>query len=95
MKWGLPEADAIRFEVIANRRVFGEYNYDCAKGLHIIRISQLRHTQLQTILMTMAHEMIHLREQQQGRRWDVQHGRAFCRMAAQVCKIHGFDLGAF
>ena len=92
--WRLPEAEMIWFEVTRARGVYGEYWYDKARG-HVIRVSQARHAYLPGLLATVAHEMIHLREQLQGARWDVAHGKAFQPLADRVCRLHGFDRGAF
>jgi phage terminase large subunit len=46
-----------------------------------------------TLLATMAHEMCHLRQELTGDRGH--HTVAFKRMAARVCRAHGFDLKTF
>lgn len=85
--WRLPEADDVEFHVLRTRRVHG----DCSReaGGFVVRISQA-HSYLPSLLATMAHEMCHMRAVP-----DVSHGSAFKKLAAQVCKFHGFDPGSF
>jgi acyl-CoA reductase-like NAD-dependent aldehyde dehydrogenase len=45
------------------------------------------------LMAAMAHEMCHLRQQQLGDRGH--HSASFKRMAARVCRAHGFDLKTF
>lgn len=91
--WKLPPSDDIHFHIISHPGLRGDYAL--VKGFHRIRISYKCARHLSTLLATMAHEMIHLREAQLCARWDVEHSAVFHRMADQVCKYHGFDRGMF
>jgi len=62
-------------------------------GVPIIRVSEARNGHVSTLMATMAHEMCHLRQEQTGDRGH--HTAAFRKMAARVCRSHGFDLKAF
>ena len=46
-----------------------------------------------TLLATLAHEMCYLRQEMIGDRGH--HTAAFRRMAARVCRAHGFDIKTF
>lgn len=90
-RWGLPQADEIRFVVNRNRNFLGYYSV--TRGKHQIEVSGVLCTQLQTALVTVAHEMCHLRDRVRGRAKG--HGASFKRSAKTVCRLHGWDVGAF
>jgi len=91
--WKLPPADDLTFHVIATNSPAADHY--CIEGVHTIRISHKRHKTLRTLIETMAHEMVHMREAQMKTRADVEHGKVFHRLADQVCRAHGFDRGMF
>lgn len=82
--WGLPDGEDIKFLVVRNL-LYG-YFIDFKK---VIAISTFRIGRTDCLFETMAHEMIHVHLDNFGVR--SQHGKAFHRAAAQVCKEHGFD----
>lgn len=91
-RWSLPHADEVEFHVTKNLDVDGDC--DGWSDIPIIRISAAKHGVLSSLVLTMAHEMTHLRQ------FIVQpnsplHGAYFKYLAAQVCRHHGFDLKAF
>jgi hypothetical protein len=89
-RWNLPDADDVDFKVARTATHFGWYTVNGNNHLIAVSCAPVRDTQ--TLLATMAHEMIHVHERQAGAcRSGVQHGAAFRRWAAQVCRIHGFD----
>lgn len=87
--WRMPEADEVEF-VVSRTAALGSAGRT-AGGQRYIAISGARHAHLATLLPTMAHEMVHLHDQSTGGRDDVEHGATFRRLAAQVCRHHGFD----
>lgn len=89
-RWKLPHADEVEFHVIASPRFYADH---CIDRRHILRISATRVSSLATLVPTLAHEMIHMR--QAGLKARDVHGRTFQKMADQVCREHGFDRGAF
>jgi predicted SprT family Zn-dependent metalloprotease len=92
--WKLPDADDITFEVSRAHDVSGQYLL--RDGKNVIQISSHCVGRLATLLMVMAHEMIHLREEVFYRsRADIKHGARFKRLAKQVCTIHGFEEAIF
>jgi len=97
--WNLPEADQIVFRVMGARDRFGHF-----RGRHVrargkdsfseIAISAgMVHT-TDMLMATMAHEMIHLYQDENGAARG-HHNPEFRRLARRVCAIHGFDLEAF
>jgi hypothetical protein len=92
-KWNLPDCDDVEFRVVRDRGRFGWYRFDGAK--HVVAISTSCVGQTDTLIRTMAHEMIHVHEEHSGSCSRSEHGPAFKRWAAQVCQVHGFDQRAF
>lgn len=93
-RWRLPHPDEIAFHVTAIKgRAQADHTHDGTR--HIIRINPTRHHTLTSMVATLAHEMVHMREYEMGLRADVLHGATFQRMADQVCRYHSFDRGQF
>ena len=92
--WKLPHADDVTFVVLRKRRPFADTHFDRKKGF-MVRVSHTAHTQLSTLLATVAHEMIHIRQGQLGQWHGPDHGALFNKLADQVCWYHHFDRGAF
>lgn len=90
--WKLPESDDIGFHVVRDPKMYADFGPD-DKGVPIIRVSAATVGHTITLLAYTGHEMIHLRQHMAG--VAVNHGVAFKKMAAQVCKAHGFDIKAF
>lgn len=91
-RWNLPDGEDVEFRVVRDPKLFGWHKFNGTR--HCIAISSSCVRQTDTLVRTMAHELVHMREQQMGV-YGSAHGRAFRRWAAQVCKHHGFDPGAF
>jgi hypothetical protein len=88
--WNMPSSEDLKFRVIRNPNKLGRIVYTCAKDI-VIEISSRNTGYLCSLLMTMAHEMIHVHEVCTGMDRVSEHTAAFHRMARHVCKIHGFD----
>lgn len=90
--WKLPAADDVEFHVTRHTDRHG----DCvdAGHAHVIRCSANKHGSLASLIITMAHEMCHVRQSKLAPR-ERDHGTAFKRMARSVCRIHGFDPKVF
>lgn len=88
----LPHSDVVRFEVSLDRDVYGKvYPGD---EPHII-ISGRRHRHVASWLMTLAHEMVHLRLSfDRVPAWDG-HGTDFRRHAERICVAFGWDSEVF
>jgi hypothetical protein len=83
--WELPLPEEVKFIVDADPDVMGTYLYDDGEThAHTITISSARCGHLDTVIRTMAHEMIH------ASRWNtVTH--AFRNRAKAVANELGFD----
>jgi len=93
--WRLPESDDVEFHVIGARDRRGHY---CAGdgALHRIAISAANVGHSETLIRTIAHEMVHLHQRE--RRSDTpntEHNSEFWHLARLVCIHHGFDPRAF
>jgi len=97
--WDLPESDAISFRVLGARDRFGHFRgrhrrAEGADGFSEIAISAglVRSTAL--LMATMAHEMIHLYQDETGTARG-HHNPQFHKLARRVCAAHGFDYETF
>jgi hypothetical protein len=93
-RWNLPDGDDVVFHVFASPAIAGEYRRE-GPTTHRIRVSRRVVGTTGTLMWIMAHEMIHLHEEHSGAVGRGQHSAAFRKWAAQVCKIHGFDVKMF
>lgn len=84
--WKLPPSQDIEFRVRAWSKFYGEYD---ERG--IITISSAKHGHLDTLLRTMAHEMIHQKLHLSGYPDWEQHDQAFLDLAHAVGSELGFD----
>ena len=86
-KWKLPPSKKIEFRVRKLDNCLGMFEPDP----HIITISTLKNGHLDTVIRTMAHEIIHLYLYQRNSRvWD-QHGKTFTDLTSRVSSRLGFD----
>ena len=90
--WRLPPANKIRFSTYSNGREYGRYEYD---GRHYIKVSRKNVRHFHGLAVTMAHEIIHLKQQLDGTDNGSQHNREYVRLARHVCKVLGFDAKGF
>ena len=89
--WKLPEGEEVGFHILKTRNHSADYSFE--NGVHLIRVSAARNGHTASLLATIGHEMIHLRQQQIGDRGH--HTVKFAKMAARVCRAHGFDINTF
>ena len=96
-RWKIPSSDKVIFKVTLNDEAFGWYQWDGANHKITASIKAIGHTS--TLMQLMAHEVIHLYLEELGREnknGDTSvHNAMFRRLAARVCKYHGFDPRAF
>jgi hypothetical protein len=93
-KWNMPESDDVIFMVVKCPRHRGWCDTPAPRHKLKSRIAisggTLSHTN--SLVMTMAHEMIHLHQHRVGTdKRGVQHNAAFEIDAELVCKLHGWD----
>jgi hypothetical protein len=92
-KWNLPDGDDVEFQVVCDPTLFGWHKFNGKRHSIGISTSCVCHTG--TLIQKMAHEMVHAHERRSISCGAIGHSKAFKRWAAQVCKLHGFDPGAF
>lgn len=88
-EWKLPDADEIEFRTPAIID-FGEF-----RAPNVITVSSARHANFDTIMQTLAHEMLHLHQHLTGTENRYQHNAEFKRLAKRVTKNFGWDSKAF
>lgn len=94
--WKLPPGDDVAFCVVRMRKHQDQADWTHDGTRHVIRINAKKHGTLNSLLMTLAHEMCHMREYELGfRRVDVMHGELYYQLADAVCRHHTFDKGQF
>ena len=86
-----PGDGVIIFQGMQEPKMFADFGME--NGIPVIRVSEAKNGFTTTLLASVAHEMCHLRQEAIGDR--SHHGARFKRMAAQVCRAHGFDLKMF
>lgn len=90
-RWSLPDSDSLKFQVIRSKKVLG-ICIERPSGT-TIQISSANIGETGSLMRTMAHEMIHVHLNILGVK--SHHGKKFRRLAAGVCKHHGFDAKLF
>lgn len=97
--WNLPEPDQITFRVMGARDRYGHFRgrHTRARGADsfseiAISAGKVRSTDM--LMATMAHEMIHLYQDETGSARG-HHNPQFRKLAARVCALHGFDFESF
>lgn len=91
-RWKLPLPDEIEFQVINDTEVMGTYMYDEGGDYaHTIQISAARCGFLDTVIRTMAHEMIHASRHDTVTDAWYKHDATFRRRAHKVGKELGID----
>lgn len=91
-KWNLPLPEEVSFVVDYDPATMGTYTYDDGEDHeHIITISAARCGHLDTVIRTMAHEMIHM--SRSGTITDawLRHDATFRRRAHKISASLGFD----
>lgn len=93
-RWNLPPASECIFGLLLGESHHAEYIRD---GKHFILVNADTHITLTDHLMSVAHEMVHLRQELLGRLpiHADGHNTEFRRMAKQICAATGWDLQKF
>jgi hypothetical protein len=95
-RWKLPAAEQVKFCVIRARDRYGDHRHYRESDEHEIRLSLARIGHTQSLIETMAHEMVHAYEHHKNpKRPHGEHSNEWRRLAALVCKYHGFDPKSF
>jgi hypothetical protein len=96
-RMNLPHADELVFRVMGARDRYGHFKGRIKDNsdLNEIALSQTKVHSTDVLMQTMAHEMIHLHQHEKGSCTRGVHNAQFQRIAARVCRIHGFDPESF
>lgn len=89
--WKLPPADEVEFHVVRDPTMYGDCVIDGETP--VIRVSERKNGHVQTLLATLAHELVHLRQFQLDD--SANHNALFHKLARKVCLHHGFDPKSF
>jgi hypothetical protein len=93
-RWPMPHPDNIDFIVSMHRDRHAHHRaYADKSGKHEIAVSAYKVKSLGLLTECMAHEMVHIRQDQLGYR--DHHGQGFQRLAKLVCRRNGFKLADF
>lgn len=91
VRWNLPDSEDVTFRVAKTRAAHG-WHIASRRG-HTIAISSGSTGHTTSLMATMAHELIHVHQSANG--LPLNHGAAFKKLAAKVCRCHGFDPKTF
>lgn len=92
-RWTMPHPDVVEFRVLIVRDRHAHHRAYADGTGHEIAVSTGAVRTLDGLTQAMAHEMVHIRQDQLGMR--DKHGAGFKRLAALVCRRHGFDIAKF
>lgn len=87
--WKMPPTDEIIFQVTNETDAMGTYVYDDLQEKHVLTISKAKNAHLETVIKTMAHEMIHMKRGK-TKYWD-KHDQVFRNHAHKIAIELGFD----
>lgn len=95
-KWNLPAAEDVTFRVVKSREYYGRHRRSAGrKPTHHIEISQSLVSHTYTLMLVMAHELVHVALGHHKAEGRGAHGVSFRKLAAEVSAEHGFDPAAF
>ena len=96
-RWKIPPSQVVKFVVGKIKTEYGSYRWDGKQHTITMSTNLIGHTD--TLMRYMAHELIHLHLEETGlesrRGGEDTHNAAFRKLAAQVCRYHGWDIKAF
>ncbi len=87
-RWKLPPLEEIRFEVTNDVDSLGTYCF--IEDIHVITISRAKNGHLDTIIKTLAHEIIHMCRGKHPYKYLV-HDAYFLKRSQAVALEFGFD----
>ena len=96
-RWKLPPSDEVEFRLTARTDRHGDFSTTCYNPLDNPRImlSYVKHSHFDSVVRTLAHEMIHLAQAIAKTATATEHNEDFQERAKLVCKNFGFDFGQF
>ena len=91
--WNLPPSEDVVFKISFSKKNYAHYQW--ISGVHHIVVSRHAITRHDLLLATMAHELVHLHQEQCGIMSNNPHDAAFSRYADRICRVHEFDRKSF
>jgi hypothetical protein len=93
-RWSLPKAEEVKFHIAKTDKWHAAWWID--GNTHHIEASAKKHSHLQSLVVSMAHEMLHVRQRvAKTETKGAEHNAEFKKLASSVCKRFGFDSGQF
>jgi len=92
-KWRLPPSDEIEMHIGVQQDAYAHYHRQGSQ--HGIEVSMLLVTDWDTLVETVAHEMVHLHQARAGTETRAEHNREWHRLAAIVCRRFGWAKDQF
>jgi len=92
-RWRLPPSDEIEIRIGVQQDAFAHYHRE--RGEHAFEVSMLLVRDFDTLVQTVAHEMIHLHQARAGTETKAEHNREWHRLAAIVCRRFGWTTEGF
>lgn len=93
-RWSLPASGELKFHVSKSRK--NNAQWWIAGDRHHIEASQRNHGHLVTLILSMAHEMIHVRQRvARTETPGVEHNAEFVRIGKRIARRYGWDEGQF
>jgi hypothetical protein len=94
--WKLPQGEEVEFVVSRLQDREGDHTTYRGTSDHVIRVSSKRIGHTTSLVVVMAHEMIHAKQAvAKTFTANAEHNAEFRRLATNVCKLHGFDPKTF
>jgi hypothetical protein len=92
-RWRLPHFSEVKFHVAKTDQWHAAWWIDGDR--HNVEVSEKKHGRIDSLIESMAHEMIHIRQRVNKTETKGEHNAEYKRLAKQVCKAFGFDYGQF
>lgn len=92
--WKLPHSDEVAFHVIRASNVFADFGVE-EDGTPVIRVSTAKNGHTATVLMSVAHEIVHYHQYLAGLDKGSEHNLDFKKKAKRICAVHGWDVAMF
>ena len=89
-RWNLPTAEEVKFRLLRTKQWDADWWIE--GGRHHIRISEKRAGHMDTVVCSMAHEMIHVHQKiSKTETANTEHNAEFMRLAKAISKRYGWD----
>lgn len=95
--WKLPDSDEVGFHVVPDPNTSADFVIEGDNSMHI-RVSSAIPIHANTLLMLVAHELIHMYQSMHKlakNKSALMHNADFKRRAKRICAVHGWDESLF